>query len=163
MPLYFALKDSSRQSYTTRQSYIENYPEPKAFPCGNPNSLILGIASSTSTDSNGSSSTTMTDSLHIARTIIFLVVTVLQAVQTIFLVDKRVSGTFIFFLKKDVTSIALLYYQSINLNFYSRTKQVLQRRQFVGRPHHNAARDEHSSTRHHMHHTSRQYVMEPKF
>jgi hypothetical protein len=57
--------------------------------------LILGIASSSSTNSNGSSSTT-TDTLHVASTIIFLVVTVLQAVQTIFLANKRVSGTLSF-------------------------------------------------------------------
>lgn len=53
--------------------------------------LILGIASSSSTNSNGSSSTT-TDSLHVASTIIFLVVTILQAIQTFFLAAKHVSG-----------------------------------------------------------------------
>ena len=53
--------------------------------------LILGIASSTTTNSNGSTSSTA-NSLHIASTIIFLVVTVLQAIQTIFLASKRVSG-----------------------------------------------------------------------
>jgi len=53
--------------------------------------LILGIASSTTTNSDGSSSTT-TDTLHIASTVLFLVVTVLQAIQTIYLASKRVSG-----------------------------------------------------------------------
>jgi len=53
--------------------------------------LILGIASSTSTNSDGSTSST-TSTLHIASTVLFLVVTVLQAVQTIFLASKRVSG-----------------------------------------------------------------------
>ena len=53
--------------------------------------LILGITSSSTTNSNGSTSTT-TNSLHIASTVLFLVVTVLQAVQTIFLASKRVSG-----------------------------------------------------------------------
>ena len=59
--------------------------------------LALGIASSTSTNSNGSTSTTA-NALHIASTILFLVVTVLQAVQTIFLASKSVSSKF-FFLK----------------------------------------------------------------
>jgi len=53
--------------------------------------LILGIISSTTTNSNGSSSTTAS-SLHIASTVLFLVITVLQAVQTIFLATKRVPG-----------------------------------------------------------------------
>ena len=55
--------------------------------------LILGIASSSSTNSDGSSSGT-TSTLHVASTVLFLVVTVLQAVQTIYLASKRVSGTF---------------------------------------------------------------------
>ena len=55
--------------------------------------LILGIASSTTTNSNGSSSSTA-NTLHIASTVIFLVVTVLQAVQTIYLASMRVSGEF---------------------------------------------------------------------
>ena len=33
--IFFALKNSSPRSYTTRKSFIENHPEPKAFPCGN--------------------------------------------------------------------------------------------------------------------------------
>ena len=32
---FFALKNSSPRSYTTRKSFIENHPESKAFPCGN--------------------------------------------------------------------------------------------------------------------------------
>jgi hypothetical protein len=60
--------------------------------------LILGIASSSSTNSNGSSSST-TDSLHIASTIIFLVVTILQAIQTFFLASKHVSGQNQYFTK----------------------------------------------------------------
>ena len=55
--------------------------------------LILGIASSSSTNSDGSSSGT-TSTLHVASTVLFLVVTVLQAIQTIYLASKRVSGTF---------------------------------------------------------------------
>jgi len=51
--------------------------------------LILGITSSSTTNSNGSSSTT-TDSTHIASTVIFLVVTVLQAIQTIYLASKHI-------------------------------------------------------------------------
>jgi len=53
--------------------------------------LILGISASTTTNSDGTSSTT-TSSLHVASTVIFLVVTVLQAVQTIFLAGKPTSG-----------------------------------------------------------------------
>jgi len=53
--------------------------------------LILGISASTTTNSNGTISTTTT-SLHVASTVIFLLVTVLQAVQTIFLARKTISG-----------------------------------------------------------------------
>lgn len=53
--------------------------------------LILGISAATTTNSDGTSSTTTT-SLHVASTVIFLVVTVLQAVQTIFLAGKPISG-----------------------------------------------------------------------
>jgi len=53
--------------------------------------LILGIVSATSTNSNGSTSTT-SNTLHIASTVLFLVVTVLQAVQTIFLASKHITG-----------------------------------------------------------------------
>ena len=47
----------------------------------------MGVASSTTTKSDGSSSTT-TDTLHIASTVIFMVVTVLQAIQTIYLASN---------------------------------------------------------------------------
>lgn len=49
--------------------------------------LILGIVSSSTSSSNGSTSS---ESLHIASTVIFLVVTILQAIQTIYLASKHI-------------------------------------------------------------------------
>jgi len=53
--------------------------------------LILGIVSSSTTSSNSGSGST-SDSLHIASTVIFLLVTVLQALQTFVLAAKHRSG-----------------------------------------------------------------------
>ena len=88
---FFALKNSSPRSYTTRKSFIENHPEPKAFPCGN-------FGSPYSQARNRFIYNNKLQWLHLGdsqtSTIIFLVVAVLQAVQTIYLANKRASGTF---------------------------------------------------------------------
>jgi hypothetical protein len=52
--------------------------------------VVLGIVSATQTNSNGSTSTT-SSSLHKVSTIIFLVLTILQALQTLILVRVEIS------------------------------------------------------------------------
>ena len=85
--------------------------------------LILGIISASSTKFNGTISA-KNKSLHIASTIIFLVVTVLQVLQTIILARKDVSG------------ILPCYYQKacqLNTIFLTRTKPVLRTRKRLHR------------------------------
>ncbi|KAF8809296.1 hypothetical protein BYT27DRAFT_7254796 [Phlegmacium glaucopus] len=63
--------------------------------------LILGIVSSSTTTSNGTSTTNT--SLHIASTVIFLIVTALQAIQTIILASQGVSARSQYFVRGEGT------------------------------------------------------------
>ena len=85
--------------------------------------LILGIISASSTKSNGTISAT-NKSLHIASTIIFLVVTVLQVLQTIILARKDVSGILPCYYQKACQLITI---------FLTRTKPVLRTRKRLHR------------------------------
>ncbi|KAF8809298.1 hypothetical protein BYT27DRAFT_7136418 [Phlegmacium glaucopus] len=69
--------------------------------------LVLGIVASSTTNSNGTSTTT-TKSLHIASTAIFLVLTVLQVIQTVILAKSGMSGRSQYYIR-DKDSIGVRY------------------------------------------------------